>query len=88
MKITKAAAVRHAKENVEIEDRGHYFKIRQYDERVGAWREGKTSNYWEAKYFYAQAMLDAATQYLDEPAIKYNGGSWTKYMTKIKLTKA
>lgn len=82
-KITKAAAIRHAKENVEIEDRGYCYKIKRYDEQLGMWREGKTHNYYEAKYFYAQAMLDAAAEYLNAPKVNYDGGSWIKYMKKI-----
>lgn len=81
--ITKTAAMLYAQENVELEERGQQYLVRRYDERTGMWREGSTKNYWEAKYFYAQAMLDSAAYYLDKPKINYNGGGWKKYMKKF-----
>ena len=82
-RVTKVAAMKHARENVSFGSDGRYYKIIKYDDTIDMWREGYTRNYHEGKAFYAQALLDTAAEYLDKPKIQYNGGNWTRYMRKF-----
>lgn len=83
----KNKAIAHARKNVsEIYPFGNGYKFSTYDKKANAWRERHPSDYWSARNARSQALIDAATDYIneingtDDFSPQYDGGKWTDYV--------
>ena len=77
---SKTAAIKHARANVRLYQMGRQWRIDTYDARAKAWRQGSSTDYWQARASQSQALLDRARAFLDRPLVQYDGGSWTSYL--------
>lgn len=77
---TKPAAIKHARANVTLSSMGKQWRVDTYDQSCRAWRQGHSTDYWQARANYAQACIDSARTFQDLFAVQYDGGPWTNYL--------
>jgi len=77
---TKTAAIKHARANVTLSNMGRQWRVDTYSPAHRAWRQGHSTDYWQARANYAQACIDSARTFQDRPACQYEGGAWTSYL--------
>jgi hypothetical protein len=79
--ITKSSAIKHARKNVSsLSIFGNGYRFATYDAGMHAWRDSRPRQYHSAQLARAQALIDAARDYLDLPYVEYDGGAWVDYV--------